>query len=428
MGARAYATGNDVAFQSSPDLHTAAHEAAHVVQQRSGVSLKGGVGQAGDRYEQHADAVADLVVQGKPAERVLGQMAVAGGGPAIQRTGPGMSREQLQQQWNVAYDSWARTGQYQQLLSHPDMDVRRRALGHLCTLAYQNIWKERWAEYKAKYNFPIPAKHAAKVQDQQEPGELIEGLTQDDDNKGESRAGSETDTDQARCQSNVVIAGLLNRGGELELKRGLRAALVKARAKLAAANSGVSDLNVVSRIQRLERAIAVLEQTVNTPRLSQKQLDLAADALYKIFATDKRFGTTGQVSVAGTGMDTKQITEMEQTVGLTRQQEPEAVAGSNAGEVSGQVWGQIGNGEQAHVGVSPVDRDGGRVSHAVLYGRLPDGRRFIYDPGTGQRLVEGDPGVDIDAETRRRVAQDQEGSHVKVTKFDGKPPVDSGGS
>ncbi len=62
IGAEAYATGGDVAFRDSPDLHTAAHEAAHVVQQRAGVHLKGGVGEAGDAYEQHADAVADLVV------------------------------------------------------------------------------------------------------------------------------------------------------------------------------------------------------------------------------------------------------------------------------------------------------------------------------------------------------------------------------
>ncbi|MEL6182949.1 MAG: DUF4157 domain-containing protein, partial [Myxococcota bacterium] len=72
MGAEAYATGNDVAFKSAPSLHTAAHEAAHVVQQRSGkVQLKGGVGQVGDIYEQHADAVADLVVQGKSAAPLL---------------------------------------------------------------------------------------------------------------------------------------------------------------------------------------------------------------------------------------------------------------------------------------------------------------------------------------------------------------------
>ncbi|GAB4569891.1 MAG: hypothetical protein Tsb0020_24300 [Haliangiales bacterium] len=71
IGAEAYATGNDVAFRSTPDLHTAAHEAAHVVQQRQGVSLQGGVGQAGDSYEKHADAVADAVVAGRSAESLL---------------------------------------------------------------------------------------------------------------------------------------------------------------------------------------------------------------------------------------------------------------------------------------------------------------------------------------------------------------------
>ena len=87
IGARAYAMGNDVAFADAPDLHTAAHEAAHVVQQRGGLQLYGGVGQAGDRYEQHADAVADAVVRGESAEALLDGMA--GGGPsataAVQR-------------------------------------------------------------------------------------------------------------------------------------------------------------------------------------------------------------------------------------------------------------------------------------------------------------------------------------------------------
>jgi len=80
IGASAYATGDDVAFGGAPDLHTAAHEAAHVVQQRGGVSLSGGVGQVGDKYEQHADAVADLVVQGKSAESLLDEMSGGGGG------------------------------------------------------------------------------------------------------------------------------------------------------------------------------------------------------------------------------------------------------------------------------------------------------------------------------------------------------------
>ncbi len=63
IGAEAYATGDQVAFARPPELHTAAHEAAHVVQQRGGVQLKDGVGRAGDFYEQHADAVADRVAQ-----------------------------------------------------------------------------------------------------------------------------------------------------------------------------------------------------------------------------------------------------------------------------------------------------------------------------------------------------------------------------
>ncbi len=71
MGASAYAAGNHVAFAGAPDLHTAAHEAAHVVQQAQGVNLSGGVGTAGDAYEQAADAVADRVVAGQSAADLL---------------------------------------------------------------------------------------------------------------------------------------------------------------------------------------------------------------------------------------------------------------------------------------------------------------------------------------------------------------------
>ncbi len=84
IGAEAYATGSSVAFRSAPSLHTAAHEAAHIVQQRAGVSLKGGVGESGDRYERHADAVADAVVSGKSAEGLLGPVR-SGGLAGLQR-------------------------------------------------------------------------------------------------------------------------------------------------------------------------------------------------------------------------------------------------------------------------------------------------------------------------------------------------------
>jgi LAS superfamily LD-carboxypeptidase LdcB len=88
MGAEAFAVGDQVGFGTTPSLHTAAHEAAHVVQQRAGVALKDGVGQVGDSYERHADAVADKVVRGESAESLLDQMAGTGGGrggKAVQR-------------------------------------------------------------------------------------------------------------------------------------------------------------------------------------------------------------------------------------------------------------------------------------------------------------------------------------------------------
>ncbi len=40
LDARAYATGDRIAFGSAPDLHTAAHEVAHVLQQRAGIELR----------------------------------------------------------------------------------------------------------------------------------------------------------------------------------------------------------------------------------------------------------------------------------------------------------------------------------------------------------------------------------------------------
>lgn len=79
LGARAYARGENVAFRGAPDLATAAHEAAHVVQQRSGLSLPGGVGQAGDVHEQRADEVSRAVVAGRSSEGILD--GAAGGAP-----------------------------------------------------------------------------------------------------------------------------------------------------------------------------------------------------------------------------------------------------------------------------------------------------------------------------------------------------------
>jgi hypothetical protein len=75
IGARAFTSAGEVAFGRPPDLHTAAHEAAHVVQQRHGVTVDGGVGSPADAFERHADAVADAVAAGRPAESLLARLS-----------------------------------------------------------------------------------------------------------------------------------------------------------------------------------------------------------------------------------------------------------------------------------------------------------------------------------------------------------------
>lgn len=112
LGARAYATGDKVGFAAAPDLHTAAHEAAHVVQQRAGVHLAGGVGQEGDAYEQHADAVADAVVQGRSAEPLLDRMAGDKGGSAraVQRIAKKPFPPEFQAQGDYSYQQQMKAG------------------------------------------------------------------------------------------------------------------------------------------------------------------------------------------------------------------------------------------------------------------------------------------------------------------------------
>lgn len=88
IGAQHYAFGNRIAFGKEPSLHDAAHEAAHAVMQRAGIGPSSGVGQAGDMYEEQADAIADRVVAGKSAADLLPPPGAARGGQeprAVQR-------------------------------------------------------------------------------------------------------------------------------------------------------------------------------------------------------------------------------------------------------------------------------------------------------------------------------------------------------
>ena len=94
IGASAFAVGEHVGFDGQPDEFTAAHEAAHVVQQRAGIEVPGGIGESGDRFERHADQVAALVVQGRSAEGLLGPPATSGEAAALSGPALAVQREE----------------------------------------------------------------------------------------------------------------------------------------------------------------------------------------------------------------------------------------------------------------------------------------------------------------------------------------------
>ncbi|MEM7011466.1 MAG: DUF4157 domain-containing protein, partial [Verrucomicrobiota bacterium] len=75
IGAAAFTWGGLIGFRNSPSLHLAAHEAAHVIQQRAGINLPDNIGRVGDRFERHADQVADAVVSNQSAEELLDEVA-----------------------------------------------------------------------------------------------------------------------------------------------------------------------------------------------------------------------------------------------------------------------------------------------------------------------------------------------------------------
>ena len=88
LDAAGYTRGGRMALAGAPDLYTQAHEAAHGVQQAAlggRMALPGGIGVAGDGYEQQADAVAQAVLRGASAQPLLDRMV---SGPVQVHAGP----------------------------------------------------------------------------------------------------------------------------------------------------------------------------------------------------------------------------------------------------------------------------------------------------------------------------------------------------
>lgn len=84
IGAEAYTMGNDIVLGgASPSPSLIAHELTHVVQQRAGSGPSSGVGTAGDRWEQEADAASTAVTAGQQVSLPYGPGANVGA--AVQR-------------------------------------------------------------------------------------------------------------------------------------------------------------------------------------------------------------------------------------------------------------------------------------------------------------------------------------------------------
>lgn len=89
IDAEAFAYGTAVAFGTTPDLHLAAEEVTHVLQQSAGQAPSSGLGQEGDAYEVFANQVADRVVAGESVEAMIDTIRAPGtlsvSQPAVQR-------------------------------------------------------------------------------------------------------------------------------------------------------------------------------------------------------------------------------------------------------------------------------------------------------------------------------------------------------
>lgn len=148
MGAEAYATGSSVVFGSQPTLFTAAHEAAHVIQQRRGVSLPGGAGSAGDAYERHADAVAERVVAGQSAADLLDEYAVEGATSGAHGEGSREGAVQLRKKPEIASTQKA-MGQHvadgmERLDNSPHGADTGVHYAHNYKSNYPRRWKDDW--------------------------------------------------------------------------------------------------------------------------------------------------------------------------------------------------------------------------------------------------------------------------------------------
>ena len=347
IGAHAYAAGNDVAFAGAPDLHLAAHEAAHVVQQRGGVRLSGGVGRAGDAYEVHADAVADAVVRGESAQALLDDMAHrgAGGGSAVQlrEDSDYEAREYMRERPPAAQEHSAVTL----------ADVRA-----LVTRIAGGVVTGQFADVRINCRIPIPE---------------VPGLSLTIGIGGSIAVGSNRQKELNCSLSGGAMFGLgsvfninANVNGALQLTgEDLGAALVdclKQSTHVALRNAGV-DQRLNELVQMARNPQTCTQQIL---AFGVDQLTAVQRAYVAFFADNGAVGFSASIGVqAGVGVSSGNrglSAALEARVGLeNRAGDRETHAFT---ELAGQVQGNVGN-SQATVRYSKHMVDGGATTCAV---------------------------------------------------------------
>ena len=121
LSASAFTHGEQIAFRRQPSLEEAAHEAAHVIQQRQGARIDGGLSRATDAWETRADAIAARVTRGEPAADLLGPPA-----PAVSATDAPVQRRLIAHGSAVDFNGFlalAESASGQVLVRDPVSDV-----------------------------------------------------------------------------------------------------------------------------------------------------------------------------------------------------------------------------------------------------------------------------------------------------------------
>ncbi|MGB8908522.1 MAG: DUF4157 domain-containing protein [Candidatus Cybelea sp.] len=113
LRAQAYTVGSDVAFAEPPSLETAAHEAAHVAQNRGNRAPTCGISRSGDFREAAAETIARRAASGASAADLVSRQSPGNGARIQRQEAPEIGPPTLDQAYQTALADSRATGNWQ---------------------------------------------------------------------------------------------------------------------------------------------------------------------------------------------------------------------------------------------------------------------------------------------------------------------------